>query len=62
MPERDRNCAGGFGETALHWAALLGEDRLAGRLIPGTDLNFKDAKYKSTPLGWDASGCGWCES
>ena len=22
-----------FGETALHWAALLGEDRLAGRLI-----------------------------
>jgi len=50
---------GGFGETALHWAALLGEDRLAGRLIPGTDLNFKDEKYKSTPLGWAVHG--WCK-
>jgi len=49
---------GGFGETALHWAALLGEDRLAGRLIPGTDLNLKDEKYKSTPLGWAVHG--WC--
>jgi hypothetical protein len=41
-----------FGETALHWAALLGEDRLAGRLIEGADLNLKDEKYKSSPLGW----------
>jgi len=49
---------GGFGETALHWAALLGEDQLAGRLIPGTDLNLKDGKYKSTPLGWAVHG--WC--
>ena len=49
---------GGFGETALHWAALLGEDRLAGRLIPATDLNLKDEKYKSTPLGWAVHG--WC--
>ena len=47
---------GGFGETALHWAALLGEDRLAGRLIQGTDLNVKDEKYKSTPLGWAVHG------
>jgi len=49
---------GGFGETALHWAALLGEDRLGGRLIPGTDLNLKDEKYRSTPLGWAVHG--WC--
>ena len=38
--------------------ALLGEGQLAGRLIPGTDLNLKDGKYKSTPLGWAVHG--WC--
>src|SRR5713101_2721323 len=45
-----------FGETALHWAALLGEDRLAARLIKGSDLNLKDEKYKSPPLGWAIHG------
>jgi ankyrin repeat protein len=45
-----------FGETALHWAALLGEDRLARRLIQGADLNLKDEKYKSPPLGWAVHG------
>jgi len=45
-----------FGETALHWAALLGEDRLAGRLISGSDLNVRDEKYKSPPLGWAIHG------
>jgi hypothetical protein len=48
---------GMFGETALHWAALLGEDRLAERLIPGSDLNLKDEKYRSPPLGWAIHGC-----
>jgi uncharacterized protein len=47
-----------FGETALHWAALLGENRLAGRLIVGADLNLKDEKYKSPPLGWAIHGWG----
>jgi uncharacterized protein len=47
-----------FGETALHWAALLGEHRLAARLITGADLRLKDDKYKSTPLGWAIQG--WC--
>src|SRR5258708_20206600 len=47
-PER----RGLFGETALHWAALLGEVRLAGRLIEGSDLNLKDAQDKSPPLAW----------
>jgi uncharacterized protein len=46
-----------FGETALHWAALLGEYRLAGRLIEGSDLNLKDEKYNSPPLGWSIHGC-----
>ena len=41
-----------FGETALHWAALLGEDRLAAALIKGSDVNLKDEKYNSSPLGW----------
>jgi hypothetical protein len=40
-----------FGETALYWAALLGEDRLAARLIESSNLNLKDEKYKSSPLG-----------
>ncbi len=45
-----------FGETALHWAALLGEDRLADRLIERSDLNLKDEKYNSPPLGWAIHG------
>jgi hypothetical protein len=46
-----------FGETALHWAAFLGEDRLTERLIKGSDLNLKDEKYRSSPLGWAIHGC-----
>jgi hypothetical protein len=49
--------SGLFGETALHWAALLGEDRLAAKLIAGTDVNLKDNKYQSPPLGWAIHGC-----
>ena len=52
------NIRGGFGETALHWAALLGEDQLAGRLIESADLSLQDERYKSTPLGWAIHG--WC--
>jgi hypothetical protein len=46
-----------FGETALHWAALLGQDRLAEKLIPGSNLNLEDEKYHSPPLGWAIHGC-----
>ena len=46
-----------FGETALHWAAMLGEDRLVGSLIECSDLNLKDEKYNSPPLGWAIYGC-----
>jgi hypothetical protein len=45
-----------FGETALHWAALLGEDSLAAKLISGSDLNLRDKKYQSPPLGWAIHG------
>lgn len=45
-----------FGETALHWAALLGEERLVRRLLSGSDLNLRDRKYKSPPLGWAIHG------
>lgn len=46
-----------FGETALHWASLFGEDRLVAKLIPGSDINLKDEKYNSPPLGWAIHGC-----
>jgi ankyrin repeat protein len=36
-----------FGETALHWAALLGEDRLVAELIRGSNVNLRDEKYNS---------------
>jgi hypothetical protein len=47
---------GMFGETALHWAAMLGEDRLVAKLIPGSDINLEDGKYNSPPLGWAIHG------
>ena len=47
---------GMFGETALHWAAMLGENRLVARLIEASDLNLKDQKYNSPPLGWAIHG------
>jgi hypothetical protein len=52
----DPTCRGTFGETALHWAAMLGEDRLAARLLPGSDVDLKDQKYGSSPLGWAIHG------
>ena len=45
-----------FGETVLHWAAMLGEDRLAAGLIEGSDLDLKDQEYNSPPLGWAIHG------
>jgi hypothetical protein len=45
-----------FGETALHWSALLGENRLVAALIDRSDLNLRDEKYKSPPLGWAIHG------
>ena len=48
-----------FGETALHWAALLGEDRLVAELITGSNINLRDEKYNSPPLGLAIHG--WCD-
>jgi hypothetical protein len=48
-----------FGETALHWAAMLGEDRLVTELIGGSNVNLRDEKYNSPPLGWAIHG--WCD-
>ena len=50
---------GMFGETALHWTALLGLDRLAAGLIRGSNVNLRDEKYNSPPLGWAIHG--WCD-
>jgi ankyrin repeat protein len=46
-----------FCETALHWASLLGEERLVKELIQGSAVNLKDEKYNSPPLGWAIHGC-----
>ena len=48
-----------FGDTALHWATLLGEDRLVAELIKGSNVNLRDEKYNSPPLGWAIHG--WCD-
>ena len=53
----DARLRGIFGETALHWAAMLGEERLAERLIPISDIDLEDEKYNSPPLGWAIHGC-----
>jgi uncharacterized protein len=48
-----------FSETALHWAAFLGEERLAASLIAVSNpdlLNLEDGEYKSPPLGWATHG------
>ena len=35
---------------------MLGEERLAARLIESSDLDLKDEKYNSPPLGWAIHG------
>ena len=54
-----RGVRGIFGETALHWAAMLGADRLAARLLEGQgvdEFDVEDGEYHSTPLGWAIHG------
>ncbi len=44
-------------ETALHWASMLGLDRLVARLIQmGVDLNLPDTRYEAPPVGWAIHG------
>jgi uncharacterized protein len=51
------DATGAFRETALHWAAHLGLRRLVTRLIEkGVDLNLKDGRFNSSPLGWTIHG------
>jgi len=41
------------GETALHWAAYCGRDKLTERLIRAkAHINLADASYNGTPLAW----------
>jgi ankyrin repeat protein len=48
---------GAFKETALHWAANLGLRRFVTRLIEkGADVDLKDARYNSPPIGWAIHG------
>lgn len=49
-----------FGATALHWAALMGLDRLARVLVEaGAELERVDTRYDCTPLQWALHG--WTE-
>ena len=49
---------GAFQETALHWAAYVGLHRLVKALVEkGADVNVKDTRYHSTPVGWAIHGC-----
>ena len=42
-----------FGATALHWAGLMGLERLAGALVDaGSELELRDTHYDCTPLDW----------
>ncbi len=53
------NLRGHFCETALHWASIIGADRLvAGLIEKGASVNLKDDKYKATPLEWALHGWG----
>lgn len=50
-----------LGETALHWAAVLGLDRLVERILRAEaphhiSLRVRDANWDSTPLGWARHG------
>ena len=45
--------APGYGETALHWAAFCGKDKLVEKLIgKGANLNQRDTTYNGTPPDW----------
>jgi ankyrin repeat protein len=43
--------------TALHWAALRGQEAVAEVLVArGADRTARDATYDSTPRGWAEHG------
>lgn len=46
-----------FNETALHWAAVMGNDGLVRELLArGAPLDVRDVRYSATPLGWARHG------
>jgi uncharacterized protein len=46
-----------FNATPLHWAANLGLERLVARLLEkGADVNRRDTKHDSSPVGWALHG------
>jgi hypothetical protein len=49
-----------FGATALHWAAIMGLDRLTRALLgAGAALELRDSRYDCTPIEWALHG--WTE-
>ena len=48
-----------FGETALHWAATIGDAALVRRLLEkDAPVDVKDDKWEATVLGWALHGWG----
>ena len=48
------------GATALHYAALRGNDKLARLLLAAhADLSIRDKEHSSTPLGWACFGADY---
>jgi len=46
-----------FGETALHWAASIGDAVLVQRLVEkGAPVDVKDDKWEATPIAWALHG------
>src|SRR6185436_12545420 len=53
---------GQHGATPLHWAAFHGNAEMAREILRfNPPLEFTDADFKSTPLGWAIHGSeqGW---
>lgn len=46
-----------LGETALHWAATIGNALLVQRLLErGAPVDARDKKWNATPVGWALHG------
>ncbi len=55
--EANHDTTGLFGATALHWAALMGQDRLLEALLHfQADIMLRDDTNRGTPLDWAIYG------
>lgn len=51
------NCTNGFNQTALHWAALEGDEELVDWLLEhGADSTIRETQFGGTGSGWADAG------